>query len=127
MTDDDQIITLILCVKQLNFILQPDEKNVELYFSTLDHLNADKIRYAFRYKGENDYWNYLPEGQNNIFLTNLARGVYNLEVKATNENGQFTNNITDIQIHRLPAWFETTWAFTAYFFIVIVLIVKKCT
>lgn len=104
-------------------ILQPNEKNLELFFSTLNPLNADKIRFAFRYRGEKELWNYIPQGQNNIFLTNLSAGDYTLEVKATDKNGQFNNSFTSFYIHRLPAWFETTFAFIFYFIFIIILIV----
>lgn len=103
-------------------VLLPDEKNIELYFSTLDPLNAAKTRYAFRFKGEKTYWNYLPEGQNSFYLTGLSRGAFVLEVKATEKNGQWINQITEIHINRLPAWYETTWAFLAYAFLAIVFI-----
>lgn len=95
-------------------ILQPDEQNVELFFSTLDHLNAKNIRYAFRYSGKEEYWNYLPEGHNSIYLTGLGKGNYILEVKATNENGRWSNHSIRIQLKRLPAWYETPFAYMIY-------------
>lgn len=95
-------------------ILEPDERNLELYFSTFDFPEQDKIRFAFRYKGNKTYWNYLPEGQNNIYLTELAKGDYELEIKATNENGQWNESKCSVLIHRLPAWYETWQAYTLY-------------
>ena len=34
--------------------LSPHERNVKLFFSTFDHLNTNKVRYAYRYKQRND-------------------------------------------------------------------------
>ncbi len=102
-------------------ILQPKEQNVELFFSTLDHLNAGNTRYAFRY-GDSESWNYLPEGQNNIFLTGLLKGRYTLEVKATNKYGRWGRDSTTIRLHRLPAWYETTLAYILYILIVLTVI-----
>ncbi len=103
-------------------ILQADEINVELFFSTLDHLNADKIRFAFRYKNKNEKWEYLTEGHNNVFLTGLSKGLHTLEIKATDANGLWTNKITEITIDRLPAWYETIWAIIVYIILAIVVI-----
>ena len=36
--------------------LSPHKRNVELFFSTFDHLNTNKVRYAYRYKQRNDKW-----------------------------------------------------------------------
>ncbi len=107
---------------ETQLILKPHEKNIELNFSTLNPLNSDKTRLAFRYKEKRGYWNYLPEGHNNIFLTNLSHNVYNLEVKATNKNGKFSDHITNITINRLPAWHETILAFIIFAIITISLI-----
>lgn len=103
-------------------ILQPNEINVELFFSTLDHLNADKIRFAFRYKNKNEKWEYLAEGHNNVFLTGLSKGLHTLEIKATDANGLWANKVTEITINRLPAWYETIWAIIVYIIITILVI-----
>ena len=96
-----------------NITLKPEERNIELFFSTFDHLNTTKIRYAFR-KKKDDTWNYLPVGQNSIYLAGLSKGDYELEVRATDGNGIWTKGTTTILVHRLPAWFQTWWAFVLY-------------
>ncbi len=97
--------------------LQANERNLELFFSTFDPMNRDKVRFAFRYKGQRSYWNHLPEGQNNIYLAELAKGDYELEVRATTPNGSWSEEILSVHIRRLPAWYETWWAYTLYAFI----------
>lgn len=37
--------------KEQTLTLQPDEYNLEIHFSSLDYLNAAKIRYAYRMIG----------------------------------------------------------------------------
>lgn len=102
--------------------LQPHEQNIELFFTSFDHLNAKNIRYAVRYNDENEYWNYLPEGQNNIFLAGLAKGDYVLEVRATDKNGYWRDNRLKIVIRRLPAWYETTFAYMIYIVFIMAII-----
>lgn len=95
-------------------ILQSNERNLELFFSSFDFLNKDKIRFAFRIKGQNSQWNYLPEGQNNIYLAELSKGNYELEVKITNKDGVWKEGCIPVIIQRLPAYYETWWAYSLY-------------
>lgn len=97
--------------------LLPDEHNVHLYFTTFDHLNARKIRFAFRYQNESE-WHYLEKGHNDIYLTQLSRGNHNIEIRATNENGVWSQKVLALAIHRAPHWWETTAAFVLYFLLV---------
>ena len=98
-----------------NIVLQPNERNLELFFSTFDFIDRNKVQFAFRYKTSEPYWNFLTEGQNNIYLTELSKGDYELEVRASNGDGTWSEHITTIFIHRLPAWYESWWAFVVYF------------
>lgn len=100
-------------------ILSPQERSVELFFSTFDPLNANKIRYAFRYKRDGENWNYLPIGQNRIFLAGLSKGNYEIEVRATDRNGLWSTKTSSVYIQRLPAWYETWWSYTLYVLIVL--------
>lgn len=95
-------------------VLQPDERNLELFFSTFDPVNGNKVRFAFRYKGQETYWNHLPAGQNSIYFTELSKGNYNIEIKATSENGSWNEKTINVSIQRLPAWYETWWAYGLY-------------
>ena len=103
-----------------SIVLNPHERNIELFFSTFDLLNTNKIRFAFRQK-QDSIWNYLPVGQNNIYLAGLSKGNYELEVWATDENGSWTKKATTIQIQCLPAWYESWWAYSLYFFLVLII------
>lgn len=105
-----------------HIVLQPDERNIELFFSTFDPINSSKIQFAFRNQGEESYWNYLPVGQNSIYLTELPKGNYKLEIKATNENGVWNDQTLVIRIERLPAWYETWWAYSLYVIIIFTII-----
>ncbi|EOS01151.1 hypothetical protein C799_03005 [Bacteroides thetaiotaomicron dnLKV9] len=110
-----------------NIVIEPHERNIELFFSTFDPLNTHKIRYAFRQK-KDSLWNYLPVGQNNMYLAGLSKGIYEIEVQATDENGMWSKNTATFMIHRLPAWYETWWAYTLYMLIIsaiIILFIQK--
>jgi len=84
-----------------------------LYLTTFDHLHAANVMFAYRL-GSNKKWVYLPEGINIVQLTNLAKGSYTLELMATNEQGNWSKPQQVFTVHRLPAWWETWWAYLIY-------------
>lgn len=94
--------------------LSADNVNVEVSFSTLEHLHAGQISYAYRLKGWSANWNYLPTGSNTAYFSKLPKGKYTLEIKATDVHGCWAQPAVCLQIHRLPAWYETWWAYTFY-------------
>lgn len=73
---------------------RPDEKVVltgmdslqYVYVSTMNHLHAQDIQFAYRFNGSGD-WTELPKGTNQIDITGLRAGHYTLQVKATDEFG----------------------------------------
>lgn len=94
--------------------IEPDEQNLVIEFSSLDFRNHKRICYAYRLKGVDKDWVYLPVGSNSAIYNRMAKGDYIFEVKATDENGLWSKEITRFEIHRLPAWWETWWAYTIY-------------
>lgn len=94
--------------------LDSDNTNVEVSFSTLEHLYAGQISYAYRLNGWDTNWNFLPPGINTAYFTNLPKGNYTLEIKATDIHGCWAQPTACLQIHRLPAWYETWWAYIIY-------------
>ena len=92
----------------------PDEQNVTIEFSTFDFRNHARICYAYRLKGVDKDWVYLPVGQNAAIYNKVSKGNYTFEVKATDENGLWSKYVATFEIHRLPAWWETWWAYSIY-------------
>lgn len=109
--------------KSNKITLKPKERNVELFFSTFDPLNTSRIRYAFRYKNEGENWNYLPAQQNSIYLTRLSKGKHEIEVRATESNGIWSESATTFLIQRLPAWYETGLSYTVSLILLITVVV----
>lgn len=106
--------------KLLNEIkIYPNEQNLEIHFSSLDYQNSRHIRYAYQLSGVDKDWIYLPTGHNYAFYNKLAKGDYTFQVKATDRNGLWGDQITELHIQRLPAWYETGWAYTLYICIVL--------
>ncbi len=90
------------------------ESNLTICFSSLSHRMAHKIQYAYRMKGIDKLWKYIHGQPAKAVYSHLPKGEYEFEVKATDENGQWSRSATTLRIHRLPAWYESWWAYLIY-------------
>ena len=92
--------------------IEPDVMNVSINFSTFDHLETDRIRYAYCLHAagsEPSRWVELPRGHNTVYLVDIKCGKYDLDVRATDAYGNWSDPVTCLAIDRLPAWYETFW------------------
>lgn len=89
--------------------LNPDDQYIDIYFSSLNHVHADKTKYSYRLKGFDKDWIMLEPGKNVASYTRLPHGTFILEVRSTDENDQWSTKVTTLKIHRLPTFFETWW------------------
>jgi len=89
-------------------------KHVVVRLTSFSPLDADKVTFAYRLTPSNTQWINLPMGTNEIHLSNLTKGTYQLQVKATNQYGKWSQEQTVLTIDRVPAWWETWWAYLLY-------------
>lgn len=99
-------------------VLQPSDRNIEISFSSLKHSHASKIRYAYRLKGVDEEWTYTRPGKNTAFYHSLNKGDYLFQVKATDENGLWSKDVTELALQRLPAFYESAWAYLLYLLVI---------
>lgn len=97
-------------------------QNLGLQFSTLNHLNSRKTTYAYRFPQIDKQWHYLSQGANAVSISQLQPGHYQFQLKATDEFGRWGEAVTAINIHRIPAWYQTWWALCLYVLIAVLLI-----
>ncbi len=93
-----------------NIEIEPNVTNVSVNFSTFNHLQADRIRFAYCLHtngSESSNWVVLPRGHNTAYFVDMKCGEYVLEVKATDAYGNWSKPVKCITIDRLPAWYET--------------------
>ena len=94
--------------------LQAGEEDMTLQMTTLDHLHASSISFAYQLKGIQDEWVYLPQGTNSIILNNLPQGHHQLMVRATDRHGLWSQPVQVVTIYRMAHWWQTWWAFLLY-------------
>ena len=100
-------------IKTHELTLPADERNVQLFFTTLDHLNTEHVRFAYHFD-EDSVWTYLEMGDNKIILPQLTPGNHVIEVKAADSDGLWSKETYTLNIHLDAYWYETIWAYIAY-------------
>lgn len=98
--------------------LKASQRNVTFQFAALDYVNPDNILYAYRLQGLEDEWNEVDNNRSASYI-NLPAGQYQLQIKSTNSDGVWTDNIRTLSIHVLPTFWETYWAWLLYFILFI--------
>lgn len=95
-------------------VLDYTENNLSLEFSALNYPSANKIQYAYKMSGVDRDWNYVANNRRFVNYANLASGHYTFEVKATNENGTWSDKVTTMSIDIRPPWYRSFWAYVFY-------------
>ncbi len=102
--------------------LKHSDRDLEICFSSLDFLNAHKLRYAYRLVGMDDDWDYTPVGNNSVMYKHLPSGNYRFEVKSMDQYGVWSDKITTLDIVCLPPFYLTWWAYTFYILFIVGLV-----
>lgn len=105
---DDSVRLIPKAMRELDVPAQTG--SITLRLSTLEHLEADKVCFAYMLRGWHKNWTYLPQGTNTVHVTGLPRGKYVLVVKATDAGGCWGEPVECLVIHHLPQWWQRWWA-----------------
>lgn len=54
--------------------LEPDARNIEIYFSALDYRQPSKSRFMYRIKGYDNVWQCTERGVNRAFVHQSSQG-----------------------------------------------------
>lgn len=94
--------------------LLPDARNIEITFSALSYTYGRRIKYAYQLEGIDKKWTYIENGKYSAFYNYLSKGEYTLHIKATDPYGNWMKDEQQLIVHRLPAWYETWYAYSMY-------------
>ncbi|MDR2914270.1 MAG: response regulator [Tannerella sp.] len=107
-------------------ILSAKERNFVVNFATLDYVNPQMIEYTYRMKGMGDQWINLGNNHS-VSLINVPAGDYVFQVKSTNADGIWVDNMVSLPIRIEPTFRETIWARILYVLaIILVLVLVIC-
>ena len=97
--------------------LSYNEPYLSLTFIANDFINNQNCEYNYRIKGFVDDWIYNGK-QPNVKLTKLPPGKYTLDVKSTNGDGVWGDNIYTLNINIGYPWWRSNISYCIYFLIV---------
>jgi signal transduction histidine kinase/ligand-binding sensor domain-containing protein/AraC-like DNA-binding protein len=117
--NNDQVENNPQYVTERNFeqirklVIPYNQASLALNFLALDYKEASGLNYAYILKGWDKNWNYV----NNTRIANYSRlyeGDYFFEVKVSGPDGVWGKAQQLLQIHILPPWYRTWWAYVLY-------------
>lgn len=88
--------------------------NFSIEFASLTFKNPDLNRYAYQLVGFDKNWQYTDAERRFAYYNNLKSGTYKFLLKATNENGIWSNNLHELTVVVLPPFWATWWAYLIY-------------
>ncbi len=107
-------------------VLEHDNRNFSLTFSSPSYTNERFNKYSYKLTGFDDGWNTVDVRQRTVQYTNLFFGDYTFNVKAMNSSGVWSD-ISSYGIKILPPFWLTINAFVIYILVATLLffIVRK--
>ncbi len=88
-------------------ILSYNENFFSFGFSVIKTHPLQQMQYAYRIKGFDKDWIYTDMPFANY--TNVPHGQYNFQVKAMNDNGEWSGSLIDIPMRIYPPFWKTWW------------------
>lgn len=104
--------------KALNWMAELDlsykDHLFSLLYASLSYCTPEKNQYAYKLEGFDKDWNYVGS-QNKATYTNLPAGTYVFKVKATNNDGIWSNQEASLKITIHPPFYWSTASKILYF------------
>ncbi|MDO9375696.1 MAG: ATP-binding protein [Ferruginibacter sp.] len=101
----------VATIKELD--LPYDQNYLRFEFAALLFNQPQKTRYRYQLKGADDDW--IDNGTSNVAAyAAIKPGDYVLQLNATDQNGQWSNTIKEINILIRPPFWATWWARLSY-------------
>jgi len=98
---------------QRKLVLNFNQNALTFFVSPLVYWGKERHRVSFRLKNFDNNWVNSPSGQS-INFTNLSPGNYLLQLRVSDENGNWGEEYKEIEIIINPPFWLTSWAIAAY-------------
>ena len=95
--------------------------NFSIEFAALTYKNPELNRYAYRLQNFDLDWQYTDADRRFAYYNNLPSGTYTFQLKATNENGEWSGYVREFTVVVLPPFWATWWAYLLYMVLVLVI------
>ncbi len=91
------------------------ENIFSISFSSLNFLHPEKTQFQYKLVGFNEEWTTLEKPPFSVTYTNLDPGTYQLLVRATNDDGQWSKEEHAFFIRILTPYWKSPFAYLFYF------------
>jgi len=97
-------------------ILKLNHKDISLTFqlAVVAFIENENYELAYRLLNFNEEWTIRESDNRNATYTNLDPGKYQFQVKASNKEGEWSEQIKTLDIHISPAPWFSPWAYALY-------------
>lgn len=92
-----------------SIVLQPNEKHIAFSFSSLDFNSPQNNQYEYKLNGVDEKWLKADAKSRWINYSNLKPGIYELQLRGSNNNGIWNNNGKSLSIFIKPHFYEQWW------------------
>lgn len=93
--------------------------NFSIEFSALEYANPERNQYAYQLAGFDSDWQYTGGAKRFAYYNNLKPGTYTFQLKASNANGIWDDEMLRMEVVILPPPWKTWWAYTLYIIILV--------
>ncbi|MRX10334.1 response regulator, partial [Pseudoduganella sp. FT25W] len=90
--------------------IPPGARKVEIEIAALDYSASQRNRYAFRLDGYDQDWVEADANHRAATYANVPPGHYRLHMRGSNRDGAWSPHELSMELHFLPAWYQTWWA-----------------
>jgi len=98
---------------QKSLMLDYNQNSISFSVSALAYWGQERHRISYRLINFDDEWTINPQNQH-ISFSNLKPGRYTLQIRVSDENGNWSNQIREIKIIINPPFWWTSWAIAGY-------------
>lgn len=95
-------------------------KNIQIKFSALDFNAPENNQFSYRIENFDETWA-PPTKENKVNYSGLDSGVYNFQVKASNNNNIWGDEHTELQIIISTPWWQRAWVRTTIGIMIVLL------
>ncbi len=101
--------------------LKYSQQPFSITYAGLNYINPENTFYSYKLMGVDDDW--IKSGkQRTLTYTQLKEGNYELRVKASDNNNEWSDNYTKLSIKILPPYWRTWWAYLGYLLLTLIII-----
>lgn len=102
--------------------LQYGQNNISILYTGIQHDNPSKNKFAYMLENYDEAWREVGSIRS-AYYYNLPPGDYTFRVKACNSNGVWTDKASALNIRVNSPWWKTIWAYIAYGFFLILMVI----